>query len=757
MTWLINPVGGAWFTGLVAVVLVALLWIAPRPRPTPRRLWTLRALRLLATLLLIAALLRPTLVRIKTQPLDASLLILADGSLSMGVEDSLAGESRWQAMRQQLADASAPLAALAEQWDVRAYQFGASVEEIAIAEGELALGDAPDEESTALGAALDEVLQRGGGERLLGIILLSDGAQRALPPRDLAPLVAARRLAAENVPLYAATFGQPDSGDRADLAIEDLVASDSAFVKTPTEVTGSLSVAGYPGQTLRVQLLWEDLASGEMNPVAASEIRTGPQSGLHPFRLEHTPTEPGEYKLTVQVAAADGELITTNNQRSTFITVRDGGVKVLYLVGAKRVGGTPGLEQRFIRSSLAASPDILVTRQVLDYRPLRRDLPPLDPQSPPDVVILDDLHSTALKTEAWRALAERVSSGMGLAMLGGHHSFGPGGYRTTPLADVLPVVIGPAENQRLDEPVRADVHVAGPLRIRPTEPLGAAHPILQIASGSKDIWAELPKLDGANRFERTRLKPNAIVLAEAADAARHPLLVVGQAGRGRVLAFAGDTTWRWRLEGFGEAHRRLWRQAVLWLARKDDSTQNPVWLDLASRRISRGATLDFDVGVRGGAGSNPGDVKLTLAVTVDTPDGETITLTTEEATQLAQRFSQTGTPGDYKITAVAREGDEEIGTATARFSVPEQDLELDRPAAEPSLMAQLAATTSAAGGRSIAPEELPRLLEELAELEPELEEEVVARITYWDTWPFFLLLVGLLGVEWYLRKRWGLV
>lgn len=736
------------------MVLLALLLVTPRPKPTPGRLWTLRGLRLLATLLLIAALLRPTLVRVKTEPLDASLLIVADSSLSMGVEDSLAGASRWQAMRRQLDDSASPLAELAEQWDVRAFQFGRSVEELTIEAGKISLPETPTSESTAVGAALDEVLQRGGGERLLGIVLLSDGAQRALPPRDLSPMLAARRLAAENIPLYTATFGQPDSGDRADLAIEDLVASDSAFVKTPTEVTGALSVAGYPGQTLQVQLLWEDLQTGDMNPVAATEIRTGPESQLHPFQLEYTPTVPGEYKLTVQVAAADGELITTNNQRSTFITVRDGGVKVLYLAGAKRVGGTPGLEQRFIRSSLAASPDILVTRQVFNYRPLRRDLPPIDAETPPDVVILDDLHSLALKREAWQELADRVASGTGLAMLGGHHSFGPGGFRTTPLTDVLPVVIGPAENQRLDEPVRADVHLAGPLQIKPTEPMGLSHPMLQL--GDSGVWAKLPKLDGANKFDRTKLKPNAIVLAEATDAARHPLLVIGQSGRGRVLAFAGDSTWRWRLEGHGEAHRRFWRQVVLWLARKDDSTQNPVWLDLASRRISRGGMLDFNAGVRTGSGGGR-DTSPTIAITVVTPQGETITLPTEQANEVSQRFSQTATPGDYKITAVATAEGKEIGTSTARFSVPEQDLELDRPAAEPSLMAQLAATTSAAGGRAIAPEELPTLLEELAALEPELEEEVVARITYWDTWPFFLLLVGLMGAEWYLRKRWGLV
>ena len=38
-----------------------------------------------------------------------------------------------------------------------------------------------------------------------------------------------------------------------------------------------------------------------------------------------------------------------------------------------------------------------------------------------------------------------VREGAGLMMIGGYHSFGPGGYRETPLADVLPVEIGPAQ------------------------------------------------------------------------------------------------------------------------------------------------------------------------------------------------------------------------------------------------------------------------------------------------------------------------
>src|SRR5262249_34166807 len=130
---------------------------------------------------------------------------------------------------------------------------------------------------------------------------------------------------------------------------------------------------------------------------------------------------------------------------------------------------------------------------------------------------------------------------------------------------------------------------------------------------------------------------------------------------------------------------------------------------------------------------------------------------TKNGAESTASFRQTSKPGDYHIKVKAKNGAEEIGTAEARFLVPNQDLELDRPAAEPSLMAQLAETTKLAGGAALAPEELPDLLRRLAEKPPELKQEVIAKVTYWDSWPFFLTVVGLLGGEWFLRKRWGLV
>ena len=58
---------------------------------------------------------------------------------------------------------------------------------------------------------------------------------------------------------------------------------------------------------------------------------------------------PGEHKITLEAVVQPGELVTTNNELSTFVNVLKGGLNVLYIEGALRV------EQKFIRLALDSS------------------------------------------------------------------------------------------------------------------------------------------------------------------------------------------------------------------------------------------------------------------------------------------------------------------------------------------------------------------------------------------------------------------
>ncbi|TWT85790.1 hypothetical protein Pla123a_05970 [Posidoniimonas polymericola] len=752
MSWTLNPVGGPWLVAIIAAVLLGLCAVRPRGTLTRRRRLSLAALRIAACLMLLFALLRPEVVRTQTEVLRSALLVLVDSSRSMTVEDSLGGKSRWASAMELLNQSRGSLEQLGRDHDLEYYTFDQSLRPAAGADA--LRGVTPNGDGTALGKSLAELLENEASERLLGVVLLSDGAQRAVPPSDLAPQVAARRYALEGTPIFPFAFGSPAGGARSDVAIDDLLASNSVFANTPTRVTGRLRVDGYPNQTLTVQLQWED-ENGQLQVVDATQITAGPAAAEYPISLQHTPSRLGEQKVQLRIEAQPGEVLTSNNAQATFVTVREGGVRVLYLTGAKRIGGEPGVEQRFVRGSLAASPDIVVTRRKLDYDPERESLTRLLDANDYDVYLLDDVDADALDAATWEEIAECVRQGAGLMMTGGHHSFGPGGHDSSPLTPVLPVTPGRLERQRFGEPLRTDMHLADPVRMRPARPFGVRHPIMQIAPNAADAWDALPPMTGANRFVQRTLKPNAQVLAEDPEHDGAPLLVASQPGAGRSLAFAGDSTWRWVMAGQGEAHRRFWRQAILWLAQKDDSKKNPVWVELASRRVARGAPLEITVGANPAEGNS---APVELEVTVRRPNGDTRTVPIPAGENGgAGVFREIDLAGDYLVTATGRQSGTVIGSAQARFTAPDNDVELDQPGAEPAVLAQLAQITEQAGGRSLAPEELPDLLAELAAADPEVLEEVVARVTYWDTWPFFLLLVALLSVEWWLRKRWGLV
>lgn len=751
--WYFNPVGGYGFAAAVAVALILLLTLLglPRHRLTPRRRWTLVGLRLGVIVLAMFAMLRPSLVYTKSKPQSATLVMLADRSRSMMIADAVGGRSRFEMLRATVGDALPTLEQLAEDFEIRLYAFDSELHALRLDELGLDLGNTPDGEQTAIGAALEDVLRREAGKRLAGVILLSDGAQRAYAPRDLAPQVPARRLADLGYPLYTFAFGEARGLSEArDVALADLSVNQTVYVKNELTARGTARIEGFGNQPVPVQLLFEG-AGGKMNPVAGQELKSPGGRQSVPIELSTIPQTPGEYKVTLRVPNQAGELVTTNNEMSTFVTVLKGGINVLYLEGPLRV------DQVYLRRSLDASPDIQVDFVRLDPNdPGGREVDLIDRFAPGkyDVYVVGDVDSSQLTAEELQALADAVAGGAGLVMLGGFHTFGPGGYFDTPLAEVLPIEMDPRERQRFGDPLRDDVQLAGPLKMQPTNPLGKRHYLMALDDGpARDaVWQQLPPLEGANRFGRP--KPAATVLAETPRG--QALLVVQEAG-GRVMAFAGDTTWRWWMEGFAPQHRRFWRQVILWLAHKDELTDGTVWVKLQQRRFARGGRVSFTAGALSPQGQRLDDAQFQARVRL--PDNTTRPISLiHEGEHVSGSFDATQIAGDYVIEVNATDSQgAALGDARSRFLVFEQDLELDNAVADPTLLASLSAMTRQAGGQSLAPEELPDLLERIREQPQEMLIETQTKLTPWDTWPFFALFVGLISFEWYLRKKWGLV
>lgn len=180
-----------------------------------------------------------------------------------------------------------------------------------------------------------------------------------------------------------------------------------------------------------------------------------------------------------------------------------------------------------------------------------------------DVVVLSDIPADTIQLhprvfdrgertpDRLRVLAEFVRGGGGLLMVGGYMSFsgieGKAHYQFTPLVDVLPVVMLPADDR-----------VELPEGVNPTVAQGD-HPILA------GVPAEWPYFLGYNRVEA---KAGAEVLMTADD---DPFLIIGAHGEGRVAAFASDCSPHWGSPEFmaWPHYGRFWGQLIDWLGGAD--------------------------------------------------------------------------------------------------------------------------------------------------------------------------------------------
>jgi uncharacterized membrane protein len=593
-------------------------------------------------------------------------------------------------------------------------------------------------------------LQVEQGKPLTGVLLMGDGAQTAFDPQ-VETQQAARKVRDDfAAPLFTVTFGlSGDSAQARDIAIDRLDEQFTVFVKNELAIRGLVRIRGYARQDLPVELLLTD-DKNQTQSIGQRTIRASEDNRQVEVEFSYTPQTPGNYRLTLRSPPQPDEQVAKNNQLDAFLTVLEGGLRVLYLYG-----NLP-FEQRAIRRAINASPDIELDDQFIDHRRRRmwpENLPP-DFATKYDAFILGDIDKDALGQKNMEILAAAIEKGKGLLMLGGNASFGRGRYFRTPLADALPIEIDQLEAAEFSDREADRFFLPGPITMVPR----GSHPITRLTAESDNTaaWARLPQLLWANKFVRLKEAPGVRILLESPQG--DPLLVSGEYGGGRTLAFAAESTYRWPLAGFGREHNRFWRQIILWLVRHDDRNRDEVWVKLDQRRLNPGSKTMVRAGARTAAGDPLADARLETVLVH--PGGRREAMTLAKVSDEFRAMLSPAAPGDYAIETIAYEGDRKVGEARAEFLVYDHDIELSTPAADPDLMGALAAWTRQEGGRAVAPEELPKLLADLASRPPEYE----VRQKRWklggtsgDAWLMLVLMTGVMTTEWYLRKRWGLV
>jgi hypothetical protein len=342
-------------------------------------------------------------------------------------------------------------------------------------------------------------------------------------------------------------------------------------------------------------------------------------------------------------------------------------------------------------------------------------------------------------------------------MIGGDLSFASGGYNGTPVENILPVELSYVKP--LTNP--AEFHIK-------LSENGRYHPVMRLDDNpaqTEKIWAQLPPLAGANIVQG--LKPNAQLLAVQPDigdrSGNLPMVVAREVGKGRSLAIMTDSSWVLNVpfaayQGSNRTYFKWYNNAIRWLIQDPEFRRVKITVDPTKENQDKNPGrrhLHVEV-------LDPNYIPLPeaeLHLKIMQQPGNSLLFSQDGKTDRKGRFqSKFDLPasGFVAIEVEAESKDKRpIGTDEVILSAGQEQQEMQNPQIDKVLLQRLAA---ASGGefRQISADSKLQLNRERLKAKSIFYKEK-RYLPLWDRWFFFFLLIFLLGFEWFLRKRAGLM
>ena len=734
-----------WAIVLAILAIVALLvqqFISLHQRlPLPRSS-VLVFLRSCVYALLIFFLFGPALVATQVTKLRRPLTIFIDSSQSMGFpasakETPQGGEkSRLDAVREKLLDPkSALLRKLSEDYDLRLFRFGTSAEPIA--PGSLSGLRARDQ-----GTRLLELLQAAARDpgAPTGIIVFSDGITNG-NIKNLSDSPA--------LPVPVFTVGAGETEGFTDVRIAEVRAPEFAFRGREFKVDVLVQAYGLKGKSVPLYF------NRGRNLITSRSVSIDADSFEQRITLSFTPREIGTHSFFLNIPTQPGEQIAQNNQKEFKVDVQRDKIRVLTL------SGSPSWDYRFLRMAMKQDPLIELVSFVFLRTPTDTvDVPedqlslipfPIDDifieeLKNFDVIFFDDFSHRAYFNPVYlEKVREFVRDGGGLAMIGGARSFDSGGYNDSALREVLPVELDGKGSYRTQESIPPVLTASGKV-----------HPITRLLPdprSNQESWEKMPPLTTFNQVRGARGE----TLLSAGGA---PLLTIGRFGKGRTLALMSDDIWRWNFIAVGnrespQNHLKLIRQAVRWLAQEPSFEQ----VQIRPLPVSRpGEKIGIKLHVLNDDFTPARQAAIQLRMIG--PEGEPTLLPVTAEAQDGD-YGAEYTPaqeGDYRIEAEASLGGKTLGRARSSFTVAFRYGETDDGRPRMDLLKEIAAT-SKGEFFPLGNFDEKSLQAIAAKLEARAPSQIVehSQTRLWSTlWPFSIILV-LLSIEWWMRRKWGLI
>ncbi len=761
-----------WNVVLAAAAAALVVYVYRREGRSRNVRITLGVVRAAILALVIALLNRPVLTLGQSRTEPSVLAVLVDDSISMRVRDAVFADgakprARLEAAVELLtADDRKLIRDLSKIHELRFYRFDSIASPLRTATTQpsteptgpdvTALQELqPTGQNTLVAKSIRAVLDDLQGQRLAGIVLLTDG--RDTPAQPLAATLA--QLSDAGTKVYPVVIGSDQMPTN--VAIQSVSAQDSAFKGDIVNVRVSVRGSGFSrGQTVAVQLKDKKTGAQMLDPLGkpVEQLVALDSDAPAEAELQFKPTEVGQLDLVVEAVKQAGEIDDQDNARELQIAVLDAKLNVLY------VDGYPRWEYRYIKNEMIRDRTIDISclltsadpsfRQEGD-RPITRFPESIEEMMDYDVVLFGDVDPRQFSDAQLQLVADFVAKrGGGFGMVAGPR-WAPLAYRGTPIDAILPVNVAkvqPDEGATITQGFRPALTKEG-----------AGSSIFRFFA-DKAINEKYLKDDIQLIFwycKGVTAKPGVgEVYAEhptetGPDGRKAPILVLGRFGAGRTLFSGIDDSWRWRYYTGESIFDTYWVQQLRYLARSKKLGQRRFTLASSRPVYELGEQVHVTMRVLDPQLLQQLPDQLRVDIVEGSPNSSLIrqeSLVRQEGqVDLYSLSYPADRIGKFVVKLPPIAGGAETVELPIQVSVPR--LELAQPQVDRVSLARIAAETH---GQVIelsqARRLLPTLIPSAAKVIP-----IESGQPLWDAPLAMALFVFLITAEWLLRKLYGML
>ncbi len=744
---------------VIGLIFFGYIYFKDGRKPTWFVKGPLLALRLLALAALAGMLLQPSL---KIQHLDRQkpvVAVLTDTSQSMDRKDSRLPNDRASRItsalgidpkntsRSAIMERSANRAnvdllnKISQKYNLRQYNFNALQNLVNLPKSDPKLQAVPDEKqgiSTQIGTAIKRALDDTGGQRVAGILVMSDGGNNLGDD----PVDVAERARQQGIPV--STMGVGDPTPTRDVAISEVLADQVVRIDGTVQAYVGLSHRGFEGKSVTVTLT----RNGETIGSKTVTLGEGGKKLTVPF--VYVPRKAGQFTYTATVSELPGEISYENNKRQFLQRVVTKKLKILL------VDGEPRWEYRYLRNAVLRDKQIEFSALLSTPGQPKggEGNVPIDgfPKDEAelfkfDIILLGDIPRSYFSETQLRNLRRFVEDkGSSIIIIAGEKHM-PQEYRNSAIQDIMPVVLPPVPEQiKTTEPYQWELTTEG-----------RQDPLLRMSDDPAEslrIWQSLQGMYWNAGVEKA--KPGATVLvvnsARANANGKRVVLAVQSFGAGRCLMALSDTTWRWRWRVGDRYFYRFWGQAIRSMTPEEKPGGNR-WADISVDRPEHllGDRVTLHARILDTFFRPVKDRTITAMIQGETGPPTPVVLTgipgspgLFSAEVLADRV------GKFQVSVVSPSVPDKKGTTN--FIVQSLALERQQPEMNEVLLKRIA---KAGGGKYYYVDELGKFVDTLKA--PDLVVTRESEIELWDAPLFLLCFIIPLALEWFIRKKSGMV